>query len=333
MIHELASGLFIMRPCSIVLALAALAFSSSTSASPSCKSDLDCSLNGVCDLSSGACQCDSPWVSDLGTGDPQTLPGCSYLDFLPSPVSPCGPACAFHGGPSSLDVNWTSWGMSVLQVSPTEFHGFVAEMANECSLSAWTKGSQVIHTTASSPLGPFLRVAGAPVVPPWSHNPQHITAPDGTHVIYTLGDGWAQNGPPLNCSKGAAAPAAAAAPAPTAPLRGLGNCTVLAHPANCNPNPCWACNITLHTAADVNGAPPWTPHTAQIIGLSNFDNIGNYNPAPLVLANGSIALMIHTDDNQGWSGESIAIAQDWRGPYVVTVGNEQVANLPKSQEE
>ncbi len=333
MIHELASGLFIMRPCSIVLALAALAFSSSTSASTSCKSDLDCSLNGVCDLSSGACQCDPPWVSDLGTGDPQTLPGCSYLDFLPSPVSPCGPACAFHGGPSSLDVNWTSWGMSVLQVSPTEFHGFVAEMANECSLSAWTKGSQVIHTTASSPLGPFLRVAGAPVVPPWSHNPQHITAPDGTHVIFTLGDGWAQNGPPLNCSKGAAAPAAAAAPAPTAPLRGLGNCTVLAHPANCNPNPCWACNITLHTAADVNGAPPWTPHTAQIIGLSNFDNIGNYNPAPLVLANGSIALMIHTDDNQGWSGESIAIAQDWRGPYVVTVGNEQVANLPQSQEE
>jgi len=108
---------------------------------------------------------------------------------------------------------------------------------------------------------------------------------------------------------------------------------VLAHPANCNPNPCWACNITLHASADLQAAGPWTPHTAQIIGLSNYDNIGNWNPAPVVLPNGSIAVMIHTDDNQGWSGESIAIAQDWRGPYHVTVGNEQVANLPKSQEE
>ena len=313
--------------------LAALALAAPGSA-PACTSDADCSYNGVCALATGTCLCDAPWVSDLGTGDPQTLPGCSYLDFLPSPVSPCGPACAFHGGPSSLDTNWTSWGMSVLQVSPTEFHGFVAEMANGCGLSAWTRGSQVIHATAASPTGPFLRAAGPPVVPPWSHNPQHILAPDGTHVLFTLGDGWAQNGPPLNCSGGAAAGLAGPAPPPhQPPLRGLGNCTVVAHPANCNPAPCWSCNITLHTSADVQGAGPWTPHSTQIIGLSNSDNIANYNPAPLVLANGSIALMVHTDDNQGWSGEVIAIADDWRGPYRVTVGDEQVANLPKSQEE
>lgn len=43
--------------------------------------------------------------------------------------------------------------------------------------------------------------------------------------------------------------------------------------------------------------------------------------------------MIHTDDNQGWSGESIAIAPTWAGPYVVTVGDDAVANLPKSQED
>jgi len=43
--------------------------------------------------------------------------------------------------------------------------------------------------------------------------------------------------------------------------------------------------------------------------------------------------MIHTSDNSGWSGESIAVADTWEGPYRVTVGNEQVANLPHSQED
>ena len=53
----------------------------------------------------------------------------------------------------------------------------------------------------------------------------------------------------------------------------------------------------------------------------------------MVLPNGSIAVMIHTNDNNGWSGETIAVAESWEGPYYVTVGNEQVANEPLSQEE
>ena len=116
------------------------------------------------------------------------------------------------------------------------------------------------------------------------------------------------------------------------PLKGLGNCTRLQTPANCDPSPCWACNITLHFSSDLATGGAWTPHTTQLIGLSNYDNIMNWNPAPVVLPNGSIAVMIHTDDNNGWSGESIAIADTWQGPYTVTVGNEAVANEPLSQE-
>jgi len=235
-------------------------------------------------------------------------------------------------------MNWTSWGMSVMNVDGT-YHGMVAEMANECGLGAWTKGSQVIHTTSSSPTGPFVRVAGDPVVPPWSHNPQMIQAPDGTYVIFTLGDGWAQNGAPQNClpKKGDhrvfphATPKVEEVTFP--PLKGLGNCTRLATPNNCNPNPCWSCNVTLHYSQDLNAEGPWTPITTQLIGLSNYDNIGNWNPAPMVLPNGSIAVMIHTNDNNGWSGETIAVADSWKGPYTVTVGNEEVANEPLSQEE
>ena len=321
-----------------MLVLLAALFSGAARALPACASDADCSFNGQCDTASGVCACDAPWVSDVdGAG---TLPACGFLSFKPSPVSACGPACAFHGGPSSLDTAWTSWGMSVALLNGS-FHGFVAEMANGCGLSAWTKGSQVVHATADAPAGPYTRVAGGLAVPPWSHNPQHITASDGTHVIFTLGDGWAQNGAPENCTKrggGGGGGGAAAAAAPfmeplSAGARGLGNCTPLAAPANCNPNPCWACNITLHTSADIDAPGPWAPFATQIIGLSNFDNIQNWNPSPLVLPNGSIAVMIHTDDNQGWSGESIAVADTWRGPYHVTVGNEAIANQPKSQEE
>ena len=152
------------------LASAALALAAARAALPPCKSDADCSLNGVCDVASGVCACDAPWVSDI---DGESTVGCSFLDFAPSPASACGPACVFHGGPSSLNTNWTSWGMSVIAVGGT-FHGYVAEMANECDLGAWTRGSQVVHTSATSPMGPFLRgPAGADiVVPAWSHNPR-----------------------------------------------------------------------------------------------------------------------------------------------------------------
>ena len=348
----------------LALALAALAPRAARAALPPCATDADCSLNGVCDAASGVCACDAPWVSDL---DGESTVGCSFLDLAPSPVGACGPACVFHGGPSSLDARWTSWGMSVVAAPAGggAVHGYVAEMANECGLSAWTRGSQVVHASAASPTGPFLRgPAGADVVvPAWAHNPQVIRAPDGNYVIFTLGDGWPQNGAPLNCSTAAAAAAAAAAaesaeagpaeataeaaseadahaqPQPRSspglgPLGRYGNCTVQSPaPNNCDPNPCWTCNVTVHVSAAPDAAGPWTPHTVVINGLSNYDNLLNWNPAPLVLPNGSVAVMIHTNDNQGWSGESIAVASTWAGPFTVTVGNEAVANEPNSQED
>jgi len=342
----------------LALALAVTAATAAASALPPCASDADCSYNGVCDAASGVCACDAPWTSDVdGAG---ALPACGFLAFAPSPVSACGPACAFHGGPSSVNTSWASWGMSVRQDGGV-FHGVVAEMANGCGLGAWTRGSQVVHASAPTPLGPFTRgPAGADVVvPAWAHNPQQIRAPDGTYVIFTLGDGWPQNGPPQNClggdeeaAAGSAAAGSAAAPAANThallaaaavrpadsrepwrgPLGQYGNCTVTG-PGGCDPGPCWKCNVTVHYSATPDAAGPWTPLTVEINRLSNFDNLLNWNPAPLVLPNGSVAVMIHTDDNQGWSGESIAVADTWRGPFTVTVGNENVANLPKSQED
>ena len=63
-----------------------------------CLHDQDCSLNGVC--TAGSCVCDPGWTTLPFGVDGALSPGCGYLDLLPSPVSECGPACAFHGGVS-----------------------------------------------------------------------------------------------------------------------------------------------------------------------------------------------------------------------------------------
>lgn len=62
---------------------------------PPCTTDEDCSLNGIC--TSGACRCDPGWTTLPSDG-----PWCGFLDFLPSPITKCGPACTFHGGTHAI---------------------------------------------------------------------------------------------------------------------------------------------------------------------------------------------------------------------------------------
>ena len=105
-----------------------------------CSNDEDCSLNGVC--VNNSCLCDPGWTT-LPFGPNNTLsPGCGYLDFLPSPISACGNACAFHGGDGGVDRKTTSWGGSVL-FEDGRYWMFAAEMANHCGLGQWTTNSRV----------------------------------------------------------------------------------------------------------------------------------------------------------------------------------------------
>jgi hypothetical protein len=53
-----------------------LAAAASSAQSTACKSDVDCSFNGVCS-STGACQCDKPW----------TGPACGVLGYKTTPAS------------------------------------------------------------------------------------------------------------------------------------------------------------------------------------------------------------------------------------------------------
>ena len=150
---------------------------------PPCTTDEHCSLNGVC--TSGTCRCDPGWTT-LPFGGPW----CGFLDFLPSAITKCGPACAFHGGAGGTDMATTSWGGSVIGPSQNKdgkYWMFAAEMAQHCSLGQWTTNSQVVTAVSDTPLGPFVRQSLA--IPPWSHNPEAILTADGTYVIFTLGPG------------------------------------------------------------------------------------------------------------------------------------------------
>ena len=308
------------------LLLGDLQMATASSALPKCTSDLDCSLNGVCDRPTGVCACDAPWVGNLDGSN--TLPDCGFLNFTPrgSPVSPGqSKAGVFHG----VNQQWTSWGSSVTRGKDGRFHAFVSEMANECDLGTWQQNSQVVHAVAKSPEGPFDRVDV--VVPPLSHNPEVMIAPDGTAVIYTLFDGWSSG--LKNCNKTSANSSRVIVGGSERSGQphegGVGNCTVIS--GKCNPGPCWQCTITMHASKDLNAPGPWQSYRTQIIGLNNNNGIPNYNPTAKVLKNGSIALMIH--DEASWSGLRIAIADTWKGPYRITVHDPSITTCQKCLED
>ena len=144
-----------------------------------CTSDLDCSLNGQCNRSSGACMCDKPWVG----------PACETMQF--KPVSfPSG-----YGFP-----NITTWGGGVILGEDGKFHLFVSRMTNSCPLSTWTQNSRIDHAVADSVVGPYTFRDVA--VNTWAHNAAPVTLADGTYAIFHIGTG--EGGPDggINCSSG-----------------------------------------------------------------------------------------------------------------------------------
>ncbi len=259
-----------------------------------CATDEDCSLNGVCDK--GDCDCDPGWTTLPFGPDNAMSPGCGYLDFEASPISECGPACAFHGGKGGVDRNVSSWGGSV-QKQDGQYWMFAAEMSHGCDLRTWQTNSQVVSAVADTPVGPFVRQDV--VIPPWSHNPQAVVAPDGTWVIFTLGPGFGKR-VQANCTHGK--DEAEANEQKTSVAHAVGSSLV---------------NFTVHSAPRPQG--PWKSHTFFPVGWNtswSLQNPGNWNPAPVFLPDGSLRVMAHTDWAP-WAGETILTAPHWKGPYTV----------------
>ncbi|KAJ6442168.1 EGF-like domain-containing protein [Purpureocillium lavendulum] len=159
-----------MRHLSLrTLATAALcALPAVASSSSSCKTDHDCSLNGVC--RHGSCRCDPGWLG----GD------CGVLDARPARRS-AGYNLTAHGT--------SSWCSSVVRDpwDPTLHHLFASEFTHGCGLDYWAPYSRVIRAESrSGPAGPYefaAEVRGA-----FAHNPTVVYSPaDREWLLYYIG--------------------------------------------------------------------------------------------------------------------------------------------------
>ena len=186
-------------------------------------------------------------------------------------------------------------------------------MAQRCTLGAWTTNSQVVTAVSDTPTGPYVRQAIA--IPPWSHNPEAIHTPDGKFVIFTLGPGKGKT-VEKNCTRGDYVPDAADEAALAGELSTRANLP----PPGRAPRPV---NFTVHSADSPHG--PWVAKTMTVHGWTNLSwtlqTPGNWNPAPIVLPDGSVRVMAHTDWGP-WAGEVILEAPSWKGPYKVVGGDE-----------
>eukprot|EP01063_Lacrimia_lanifica_P007813 TRINITY_DN1501_c0_g1_i1.p1 TRINITY_DN1501_c0_g1~~TRINITY_DN1501_c0_g1_i1.p1 ORF type:complete len:424 (+),score=136.29 TRINITY_DN1501_c0_g1_i1:66-1337(+) len=276
--------------------LLALAAAAATAAQPDvpCKTDMDCSLNGEC--VNNLCVCDPGWTTRPAGLKNATLPGCGYLDFLPAAKNDCGGACVYAGG----GVNKVSWGGSVLPDGNGGYNMFVAEMVNNCSLSNYGTNSQVVLATSQSPNGPFERQKV--ILPPFAHNPEAIRASDGTWVLYTLGTGVATK-PIKDCN---------------APSTGHEEPVDTAEENDASAVPDGGrSSFMLHYTDDVHGE--WKNMTMDIKGYNPKWKMVNWNPAPVLLPDGTVRVMIHTLIGR-WAGIAIIEAPSWQGPYTVMDG-------------
>ena len=168
-----------MRACTAFAFLSLALASRVTVSCPSrCSTDLDCSLNGACDVATGQCLCDAAWGG----------PCCTSLALLPVAPSATG----------YLHSLTSTWGGNIIvdDDAEAEAHMWIAEMApngtggdpgaGSCGLTTWGENSQVVHVAAASPLGPYFRREVA--VPVWSHNPL-VRKLNGSYVMYHIGAG------------------------------------------------------------------------------------------------------------------------------------------------
>jgi len=124
-----------------------------------CATDDDCSLNGVCE--SNTCACDAGW----------TGAACGALHLAPVDFA------ATRGG--YRHPTTSTWGGNILVDAAGAAHMWIAEMApngtagdagaGSCGLTTWSSASQITHVVAASPLGPYARASVA--TPRFSHNP------------------------------------------------------------------------------------------------------------------------------------------------------------------
>jgi|EP01047_Picozoa_sp_COSAG01_P058908 hypothetical protein len=146
-----------------------------------CTSDFDCSYNGRCGTSSGACECTQGWTGRR----------CQTLDLMPVDRTKYG-----FLPTDSAGRNLSSWGGSVLSFQGV-WHMWAARMVNYCGIGQWEQNSKIVHATATHALGPYTErdtVAGV-----FAHEPC-VTRDPRTGELLMVSVNYPVSGPFANAS-------------------------------------------------------------------------------------------------------------------------------------
>lgn len=215
--------------------------------SQACRTDEDCSLNGLCRTDSSwlgpphpkkTCECDPGWFGD----------DCGRLDLRPATKN--------NGYNHSIDATASnrlgphgnsSWGGTILQDphDPRLFHLVASQFADGCGLSGWRPFSFIMRAESrSGPQGPYHYVDN--ISKPFRHNPEVIWSPaDEKYLLYTIGVDDNEEPERDKCSSLS--------------------------------NKQWPNNISVSTAQDIRG--PWSPF--ELVLASVEPHSTNPSPYPL----------------------------------------------------
>lgn len=210
---------------------------------------------------------------------------CGTLDVLPLPAPTTQgepPGISYGTLASASAVGLASWGGSLLSdpANSSRYHLFASEISLGCGLDAWYRNSVIVHATATSPLGPFIRQANAVILPAFAHEPTVVALPNGGgFVMYKIGcadgavtgsNGTSLRGPCTGCRNG------------STELAGV-------HCATPDQSYERACQDVLH-ATSLDG--PWTRYNLSGFGVGRWDwahlNLGLESHAPVILNDGSV---------------------------------------------
>lgn len=258
---------------------------------PPCTSEYDCTLSGECQ--EGVCKCYAGWKGH----------DCGQLDLLPlqSELAP-----AYGRQPTESEPGLASWGASIVR-DPDDariWHMYVAEMSGHCGLDSWLRNSVIVHATADSPFGPFVRQEE--LLPLFAHEPVLVELPaseGGGYLIYKIGcadgavtgsEGTGLVGPCTGCSVGITE----------------GFCP------GCAQSYEQACQDVLHSKS-LHG--PWT---RKNLTLDPWDwsrlNLGLESHSPIVFPNGTVLTFTRawgSSEKSSMSPVWLVKADRWDAPY------------------
>ena len=125
----------------------------------------------------GTCSCNPGWTGNT----------CGRLDLMPM-ASDAPPA--YGTLPTTRSTGLATWGGSIVRdpEDADRWHLYASEISHGCGLDAWGRNSVIIHATASSPMGPYVRKSE--LLPYFAHEPTVVELPaavGGGYVLYKIG--------------------------------------------------------------------------------------------------------------------------------------------------